>query len=84
MEVGKVTATGLVLVIFFGAGERLTAWGLDAAGHDSSGIAAEAGPLGGTILYEQQQGGYLALGIRQRVELSPRRPYRGGTIGDYL
>lgn len=51
MEVGKVTATGLVLVIFFGAGERLTAWGLDAAGHDSSGIAAEAGPLGGTILY---------------------------------
>ena len=56
---------------------------LDGTGRDSSMIAADAGSAGGTILHAQEQGGYVALGPRQRVEPSVRR-YLGGPIGDYL
>jgi hypothetical protein len=82
VDVGKPIALGLTVVSLAGGGEKLTAWALDDAGHDSSDIARDAGPLGGTILHDQERGGYVALGWRQPIEL--RRPYRGGSPSDYL
>jgi hypothetical protein len=82
MKGGRPIAVGLVWVCLLGAEERLTASALDGAGHDSGVIAHDAGPLGGTILHEQERGGYVALGARQPIVL--RRPYRGGPVGDYV
>jgi hypothetical protein len=83
MEVGRKTATFLVVVsVGFGATEEITARTLDDAGRDSTAIAADAGPLSGTILHDQERGGYVALHARQRVEV-PAGRYRGGCIGDY-
>lgn len=62
-----------------GAIEETTALALDDAGRDSTVIAAEAGPMRGTVPHDQERGGYVALDARQRVELVVRR-YRGGTI----
>jgi hypothetical protein len=82
MEVGRKTATFLAVVtVGFGATEEITAQTLDDAGRDSTAIAADAGPLSGTILHDQERGGYVALDARQRVEAARR--YRGGCIGDY-
>lgn len=74
-----------MVVSLGGALERTTASALAGTGHDSSAIAADAGPLGGTLVLEQAERGYIALGIRQRVEPTARRPayYRGGSFSDY-
>jgi hypothetical protein len=83
MDVGKKTATFLIIMCAGGGEiEEATAQVLNDAGRDSSNIAAEAGPSRGTILHDQERGGYLALDARQRVELVVRR-YRGGCISDY-
>jgi hypothetical protein len=82
MDVGKKTATFLIMCAGGGAIEEITVQALDDAGRDSSHVAAEAGPPRGTILHDQDRGGYLALDARQRVELVVRR-YRGGSISDY-
>jgi hypothetical protein len=82
MEVGKKTATLLAVLSAVGGIEDAAAHKLDDAGRDSSRIAAEAGSPRGTILHDQERGGYLALDARQRVELVVRR-YRGGSISDY-
>jgi hypothetical protein len=82
MEVGKTTATFLAVVSAVGGMEEAATQVLDGAGRNSSHIAAEAGPPRGTILHDQERGGYLALDARQRVELVVRR-YRGGSISDY-
>jgi hypothetical protein len=84
MEVGRKTATFLIVVtVGGGATEEITARALEDAGRDRTMIASEAGPLSGTILHDQEKGGYLALDARQRVELVVRR-YRGGSISDYF
>jgi len=83
MELGRKTATLLVVAsVGGGALEETTVLALDDAGRDSSDIAAEAGPPRGTLLHDQERGGYLALDARQRVELVVRS-YRGGCISDY-
>jgi hypothetical protein len=82
MEVGRKTATFLVVVSLGGATEVITAGALEDAGRDSTVIGADAGPLSGTILHDQERGGYVALDARQRVEVAASR-YRGGCISDY-
>lgn len=63
----KRTAAGLIVVTLAGASEEITMQTLDGAGHDSSMIPAHAGALGGAVVHAQEQGGYLALGPRQRA-----------------
>jgi hypothetical protein len=83
MDVGRPIAVGLAGLSLLGAEERIIAWALDGAGGDSSSITADAGPLSGTILPEQAEGGYVALGPRQRVDPIARR-YHGGSFSDYV
>jgi hypothetical protein len=79
----KWTAAGLTTLTLAGASEEITMQTLDGTGRESGMIAADAGLAGGTVVHAQEQGGYVALGPRQRVEPTVRR-YLGGSAGDYL
>jgi hypothetical protein len=80
MEVGKPVALGLTTLSLAGAEERAIA--LFHAGEAPGDSVHDAGAARGTLLFEQEQRGYVALGWRQPIEL--RHPYRGGSLSDYL
>lgn len=76
----------LITVTLSGASEQMTAWALDATGHSSRAIAADAGPLEGTIVVQQSAPGFVAVDRSQPVEPGASRPafYRGASFSDYI
>ena len=81
LEIRRPLALRLIVVSLGGAGVKLAAQ-LDEGLYSHPEVAHDAGPLSGTILHQQEGGGFAALDSRHPVEL--RRQYRGGALGDYL